>query len=225
MASYSTVFASCAVLCSASLCSAEPVLSDLFEGTTPYARAGFSIGWAGDQAVRFGTPGPDNSVDFETLFGGSAAIGVDFGTVLGDDLADDPFDLGLRADIEVGYESWFYDGYPAPVGAVEDDDGELRVWNITANVFADIGVPGPITPIIGTGLGLAVLTLEEDGFDDTDTSAVWQWMAGAEARINDSTHAYLIFRQRVYLEDLGFAGTRLDDLSGQSIELGIRVSF
>jgi opacity protein-like surface antigen len=81
---------------------------------------------------------------------------------------------------EAQVDNFFVEGF------VSDGDGSFGAFSTFANAYVDLAIPGvPVTPFIGGGLGVAVVTLDTyDPFervyiDDESVQFAWNLSAGA----------------------------------------------
>ena len=139
------------------------------------------------------------------------------------------FDVPLRAELE-----YVWRGKKEVASFVEDNDVKLKVGAQTffVNAFFDIHNSSPVTPYIGGGLGLAILSAEvsideEGSFSKNKTNFAWNIGAGAAWKVADNVALDFGYRYA----DFGKATVTLDDESvkakanAHEVLLGLRFTF
>ena len=160
--------------------------------------------------------GINASADFDTGWGGAAALGYQF---------ERPF----RTEFELGYRRAQVNGSGGMA-----QFGDADVASGMANAFYDFQNSSRFTPYLGLGLGIASVDFNQVGpfgtaqIDDTTTSLAYQGILGVGWHLSDSIDVYTDYRY--------FAATNpnFTTSSGTSVEgeyaehrlsLGIRWSF
>lgn len=188
-----------------------------FEGF--YVRAGFGVVGVADSD--YALEGVEREIEFDPGYGGSAAVGYDFGSLFRPGSPKDSFTINLRSEIELSYER-----------VDSDDEGGAgaarleKLWSRGAalNTYVDFDTPTRWTFYAGFGVGAAQLETEGVGFDDSDTSGFVQLMGGAMFDVTSRASLYAGLRSRGYA-DVDAEEAELQDLASGSLEVGLMFSF
>lgn len=108
-------------------------------------------------------------------------------------------------------------------------EGDFTAYSAMANFYFDLDNPSPVTPFIGAGGGILRLSIDDlrsdSGSigDESDTTEVWQLMAGLAVKIAPATNLDLTYR---YLDcnELSWAGATAD-YTVSSVVVGLRYAF
>ncbi|MEJ1158145.1 outer membrane protein [Prosthecomicrobium sp. N25] len=170
-------------------------------------------------------------ISYDKMTVGSISAGFP-GTTIKSPHANSEFSFGggfgfkfndwLRVDLTADYSKRSVDwrrtggcyGFTCPGGSV--NRGDLTMIPILANVYADLGNWGGITPYIGGGLGFAVMSLAHQG---------GSWSTGVTTVPGASYSNYSIgfdSYSRSTLAAAGMAGLSYDMGSGLQFDLGYR---
>jgi len=141
------------------------------------------------------------------------AVGYDF---------KQAYDLPLRVEYE-----YVWRGKKELVNNA-DEKGKLGVQSSFVNAYFDIYNSSPVTPYLGAGLGLAVVSVEYEvpgvfTYSETKANFAWNIGAGAAWKISDSAALDLGYRYA----DFGNVG-RADidaDVTAHEVLLGLRYTF
>jgi opacity protein-like surface antigen len=140
---------------------------------------------------------------------------------------------GAMSYREAQVDSFYVEGF------VSENEGYFGSFSTMANAYIDFAIPGsPVTPFIGGGLGVAVVSLETyDPFedvhiDDDDVQLAWNVSAGAAWRLSERID--LITRYRYFATEnldeeyqdgtLRFGEADFEMDSHEAV-LGVRFSF
>lgn len=165
----------------------------------------------------------DTSLDTDTGFGVSGAVGYRFDNA--------------RVEFEVGYNNNNVDSIT--VNNIDASaDGDIGNWKFLINGYYDFPTASRFSPYVGGGAGLAVLSANdvsatlppfgEVSIDDSDSSFIFQFKAGAGYDITDELTAFLNYRlMGIPGQSFEALGTDLDadTLFIHSLQLGARYEF
>ncbi|MGH6761330.1 MAG: outer membrane protein [Phyllobacterium sp.] len=124
------------------------------------------------------------------------------------------FNDWLRGDVTYGYER----------RGVEDFDEKLRIHELMANGYVDLGTFVGVTPYLGAGIGGANLSA---GGDDT-TVLAWALMAGVSYDVTSNVKVDLGYRfqgiNSGFEDEESGLTVALDDLYSHQIRAGVRIT-
>jgi len=159
-------------------------------------------------------------VTFETGTGFALAAGYDFGPVTDVTPGSDEFSLGIRAELELAYQTGDIDKI-----AGVSVDGEVESTSILVNGFLDFDFSGPVTLFVGLGLGSGKIRADIPGFlVDEDTVLTAQVQIGLEFEISDQVSFYTALKSQAY-DDIEMTGIFVENFNNASIEAGLRFTF
>lgn len=163
----------------------------------------------------------DREVEFDPGFGGSAAVGYDFGSLFQPGASAREFTVNLRSEAAFSFERADADDVGGP-GPPRLD--ELATYGVAFNTFVDFDTPSPWTFYAGLGLGAAQVHSRGAGFESDDTTAFVQLLGGAIFDVSESASIYAGVRSRGYAEaDVDSAV--IEDLASGTLEIGLMFSF
>lgn len=184
-----------------------------------YMRAGLGlVGFADSDLVGGGIT---REMEFDPGYGGSAALGYDFGSLFQPGAPRDRLTINLRSEVEFSFERADSDdkGGPGPARLEE-----LSTWALALNAYVDFDTPTRWTFYTGLGVGAARVETDGVGFSDSDTGGLVQLMGGAIFDVTSRASLYAGLRSRGYSEvDSGEA--ELEDLASGTLEVGLMFSF
>ena len=179
----------------------------------PYVSGQVGATWVDD--ADFNAGGDTGESSFDTGFNVGVSGGYDFGPV--------------RAEGEVTYRLNDVDEYNVTGFGTFTGDGDVSALSLLANGFWDIEIPGPVTPYLGAGIGVAQVSLDDStpGIDDDDTVFAYQVAAGAAFELMPSLALDLGYRYFATadpeFEDA--AGTFESEYKSHNLSLGVRFQF
>lgn len=189
-----------------------------FEGF--YVRAGFGLVGVADSD--YGPPeGAEREIEFDPGYGGSAAVGYDFGSLFQPGAPKNRFTVNLRAEVELSFERVDADDAGGAGPPVLD---KLWTRGMALNGYVDFDTPTQWTFYTGLGVGAAQIETEGVGFDDQDTSGFVQLMGGAIFDVTSRASLYAGLRSRGYA-DIDAEEAEIEDLASGSLEVGLLFSF
>lgn len=163
----------------------------------------------------------DREVEFDPGFGGSAAVGYDFGALFQPGASTNEFTVNLRSEAAFSFERADADDVGGP-GPPRLD--ELATYGLAFNTFVDFDTPSPWTFYAGLGMGAAQVHTRGAGFESDDTTAFVQLLGGAIFDVTESASIYGGLRSRGYAEaDVDSA--EIEDLASGTLEIGLMFSF
>jgi opacity protein-like surface antigen len=165
----------------------------------------------------------DASLDTDTGFGIGGAVGYRFDNA--------------RVEFEVGYNNNNVDNIV--VNDIEASaDGDIGNWKFLINGYYDFPTDSRFSPYVGGGAGLAILSANDVSaslppfgavsIDDSNSSFIFQFKAGAGYDITDELTAFLGYRlMGIPGQSFEVLGTDLDadTLFIHSLQLGARYEF
>jgi len=165
----------------------------------------------------------DASLDTDTGFGIGGAVGYRFDNA--------------RVELEVGYNNNTVDNIM--VNDIEASaDGDIGNWKFLINGYYDFPTDSRFSPYVGGGAGLAILSANDVSaslppfgavsIDDSNSSFIFQFKAGAGYDITDELTAFLGYRlMGIPGQSFEVLGTDLDadTLFIHSLQLGARYEF
>ncbi|WP_204141449.1 outer membrane protein [Halomicronema sp. CCY15110] len=165
----------------------------------------------------------DASLDTDTGFGFGGAVGYRFDNA--------------RVEFEVGYYNNNVDNIV--VNDIEASaDGDIGNWKFLINGYYDFPTDSRFSPYVGGGAGLAILSANDVSaslppfgavsIDDSNSSFIFQFKAGAGYDITDELTAFLGYRlMGIPGQSFEVLGTDLDadTLFIHSLQLGARYEF
>jgi opacity protein-like surface antigen len=188
-----------------------------------YMRAG--LGLIGFADSDYGAPGgPMREVEFDAGYGGSVALGYDFGSVFRSDAPKERFTVNLRSEVEFSFERADADDVGGAGGAGAPRLERIWTRGLAMNGYVDFDTPTQWTFYAGVGLGAAQVETEGVGFDDRDTVGFVQLMGGAIFDVTERAAFYAGLRSRGY-GDLDAGDAELEDLASGTLEVGLIFSF
>lgn len=188
-----------------------------FEGF--YMRGGVGLVGFADSDLVGG--GETRETEFDPGYGGSAALGYDFGSLFQPGASRDRLTINLRSEVEFSFERADADdeGGPGPARLEE-----VSTWGLALNAYVDFDTPTRWTFYAGLGVGAARVETDGVGYSDRDTAGLVQLLGGAIFDVTSSASLYAGLRSRGYSEfDSGTA--ELEDLASGSLEVGLIFSF
>ncbi len=144
------------------------------------------------------------------------------------------FEVGLRAEFQVGYRKSDIDDVKIDGFGTTDIDGDQTTYTSMANLYYDFdfarlsGDPGGVSrlvPYLGAGIGVAVHDLDFDsGGSDTDTVFAYQGIAGFAYSLAQNWRLTLTY---IYLRtsDPEFDDDFETEYRSHNAMLGVRYSF
>lgn len=177
----------------------EQMMQPVEVGSGWYLRGDVSYNFETDVDGRFGSTNFELGVDSSSTF--SAGVGYQFNDF-------------LRADVTYGYERRGF----------EDTSEKLRVQEVMANGYVDLGTFVGVTPYIGGGLGGANLSMN----GDDENVFAWALMTGFSYDLASNIKLDIGYRflglQSSIEEDIGGVTAQLDDLYSHQVRAGLRVT-
>lgn len=185
-----------------------------------YVRGGLAlIGVADSDLVA--SDGATRETEFDPGYGGSAAVGYDFGSLFQPEAPRERLTINLRSEVEFSFERVDADDEGVPGGA------QLKkLWTraLALNTYIDFDTPTRWTFYAGLGVGAAQVKTEGTGHNDRDTAGLVQLMGGAIFEVSESTSLYAGLRSRGY-SDIDAGTAELEDLASGALEVGLIFSF
>lgn len=165
---------------------------------------------------------PDLDISQGAAFGElETDAGFNFGAVIGHKWA-----MGLRAEGEISYRQNDMDKVSGPFGGLVT--GDLSAFAFMGNAWYDFHTGTPWIPYAGGGLGIARITVDVPGFDESDTVFAWQIGGGVGYEFTpgivvSADYRYLATSDPSF-DDPGFPDLEVEYMS-HNIMLGIRGHF
>lgn len=185
-----------------------------------YLRAGLGLAAFADSDYT-ASGGAGREVEFDPGYGGSVALGYDFGSVFRPEAPKERFTINVRSEVEFSFERADVDDAG---GAGPPRLEEISTRGLALNGYVDFDTPTQWTFYAGVGLGAAQIETEGVGFDDRDTAGFVQLMGGAMFEVTSRATLYAGLRSRGY-SDLDAGDGELEDLAQGSLEVGLIFSF
>ncbi len=189
--------------------------------------SGFYIGVRGGVSgfdeTKFTNAGTGFSADYDTGYAASGLIGYEF--------ADFSHRYAFRVELEAGYQGADVDDISGAAGST----GDLGLTTVFANAYADIGLTSRIDIVLGGGLGVGFVDLENHGtpgagvlLDDDDAAFAFHLDAGVSVDLTKSVSLEALYRYTAAVDaDLtttGGASNGVDVDAHQGL-LGLRWRF
>ncbi len=190
-----------------------------FEGF--YIRGGLGLLGFADSDYSLGGLS-EREVEFDPGFGGSAAVGYDFGALFQPGASADEFTVNLRSEAAFSFERADADDVG---GAGPPQLDELATYGLAFNTFVDFDTASRWTFYAGLGMGAAQVHTRGAGFDANDTTAFVQLLAGAIFDVSESASIYAGLRSRGYAEADAAGAAEIEDLASGTLEIGLMFSF
>lgn len=164
-----------------------------------------------------------------------ATAEMDAGFVVGGAVGANITD-SVRAEFNVSYREQDFDELDTDLGAAPGV-GDAGTTTIMVNAIYDVAVDFPITPYVGAGIGLGVVTIDSDTstcfvcVDDTDVQFAWNLMVGGSTAVTEQISLSAGYRYtgitapEVQDEILGADIEADDPLDIHEIVFGLRYSF
>lgn len=162
------------------------------------------VGLVDTRDADFGAGGLEAEVTFEHGYGGGVAAGYDFGPA--------------RLEIEGSYRRNSADRVEF-AGVKVDADGDLEIFTLLANVYADFNFGGTSTPYLGAGIGYADVELE----DRDDDVLAGQLAAGVIFPVSSNVSVDLGYRFMM-TEDPDFDGVDFE-VQQHTAMIGLQIRF
>jgi opacity protein-like surface antigen len=167
-----------------------------------------------------------------TAFGDTIETSYDLGFNVG---AAGGYDFGLlRVEGEITYRQNDVDELGVPGTGSVGGDGDISAFSLMANGFWDIETGSPVTPYLGAGIGVALVSMNDVGAlgltlaDDDDTVFAYQFAAGVAFDLNPSMALDLGYRFFA-TTDPEFTdpdGVKFDsEYMSHNLSLGLRYTF
>jgi len=170
----------------ATLLASACLVSVSFAANVPYLGVQVGGTWVQDADISDQT-GTFGEATFDTGFNVGITGGVDCGPG--------------RYELELNYRQNDFDEISDPIFGTTSYDGDISALSFMANAFWDIPTGSPVTPYLGGGLGVALVSINElvePGFgqvvDDDDTVFAYQLGAGVAFELNPNMALDLGYR-------------------------------
>ncbi len=154
----------------------------------------------------------------------------------------------IRTDLTVEYETpagYYGRAFCGACGVgYSIETADIDVWSFMLNGYIDLVTWNKITPYVGAGLGVSIVTTSDVRFDngggvtgtydgDSKTNFAWALMAGAAYEINpnwtiDAGYRYFNIgdgQTKVVPVGTGTARIEYDDIQAHELRVGVRYNF
>jgi OOP family OmpA-OmpF porin len=167
---------------------------------------------------------------------GAATLETDPGFVVGGAIGTRVAD-SVRAEFNVSYREQDIDELDVNGFGSLPGVGDAGATTIMVNAIYDLELDFPITPYLGAGLGLGVVTVDSDTgscvlcIDDTDVQFAWNLMVGGSAAVTEhlslsAGYRYTGITAPEFEDEVFGEDVEADDpLDIHEIVFGIRYSF
>jgi outer membrane protein OmpA-like peptidoglycan-associated protein len=167
--------------------------------------------------------------DSDISSGANATVSFDTG-VVGALSVGHRYPNGLRGELELGYRTNGVDGVTGAASAT----GDVRIWNLMANLLYDFETGSPFKPYLGLGFGGIWADYDNVGpiagssLDSDDRTFAYQGILGGSFELNESTELFADYRYFASddLDQRTTTGIEVDaENANHSVMVGLRWSF